>query len=195
MGEAQGKPAVHGFRPMSMQMRRALSSRSSRSPQPTSMTGVPARMPCRMIPERCSPTVPIAVRISVTRSVPEAARRASSPPACGDATKPRCRLASRPGTSRSIACAPGSRRPSGRRSDPADDVGCDGGASPKPPSRFTSPPLPTISNAPGRSSQPPPAASRTCPRCGRRVVSEIALKQAGRCACRVISRRQLRLRE
>ena len=92
---------------------------------------------------KCSPTVPIAVLTSARPFAPGAAHRASSLRGCGAGTRPRCRPAWRPGTSRSIASAPASRRSSEPGSAPTACVGCDGAASLRPPSKSISPPSPT----------------------------------------------------
>jgi hypothetical protein len=143
-------------RRMSGPMPPVLWSRRSRSPRPTSMMGVPVQMPYQMTPERCSPTVLIAARISATRCEPGVEFPVSWPPACGAATKPTRTLVSMPGTSRSIAFAPGSRRSSGPGNAATVCGECDGVASLKPPFRSTSPPSPTISSVPDRSSWQPP---------------------------------------
>lgn len=70
--------------------------------------------------------------------------------------KPTRGLVSMPGTRRSIAFAPGSRRSSGPGNAATVCGECDDVASPRPPPRSTSPPSPTISSAPDRSSWQPP---------------------------------------
>ncbi len=119
--------------------------------RPTSMMGVPVQVPCRMIPESCSPIVPIAVRIRVTRSVPGGGTPCVVPTSEWGTMKPRCRLASRPETSQSTELAPGSRISRRHGSNPTGCVGCGRIASPKL-SPVTSLPSLTISNATGRSS-------------------------------------------
>jgi hypothetical protein len=162
-------------RRMSEPMPPVLWSRRSRSPRPMSMMGAPVQMPYQTTPERCSPTVLIAARISATRCEPGVESPVSLPPACGAATKPKRTLVSMPGTSRSIAFAPGSRRYSGHGNAVTVCGGCDGGVSPKPPSRSTSPPSPTISSAPARSSwQPPDLANPKTARLAKPSMSGLA---------------------
>ena len=150
----KGKPAVHGFKAhVGADADSTLVEKVSVTPANVNDGRAgPDALPDD--PARCSPTVPIAVRISPRRFARGAARHASSPPACGRATRPRRPAACRPGTSRSTAFAPGSRRSSEHGSAATACDECDGAASPRPPPRSTSPPSPTTSSAPDRSSPP-----------------------------------------
>jgi len=143
-----GKRAVHGFKAVSEPMPIRHRSKRCRSRLPLSMMEGQAPTHCLTIPARCSPTVPIAVVISVLLCVQRAAYRGLSPPACGVVTNRKRCASSMNGINQSIACGVGSRRSSRHGSAATAYAECDGEVSPKLPPKSTSPPSHTISSAP-----------------------------------------------
>jgi len=102
---------------------------------------------------------------SATRSERRAAPSVSPRPPCGAAMKRRRWPGSKPGPMPFTALADGSRRSSALGSAAMASAACDGAGSPRPPSRSTSPPSPTISNERSTSSphrhDPPRSAAAT----------------------------------
>lgn len=144
----KGRAAVHGFKAhVGADANTALIEKVSVTPAnvndgragPDALPDDPGAM--------CLPTVPIGACTSAIRFGPRAARHASARPRCGAATSRKHSPGSMPGTRRSIAYAPGSKRPSARGSAARVCTGCDGEASPKPLPKYTSQPPPTTSSA------------------------------------------------
>ena len=73
----KGKAAVHGFKAHVGADATTALSRSFPSRRPMSTTDAPGRTHCPTIPERCSPTAPIAAPISAVRFGPRAEHHAS----------------------------------------------------------------------------------------------------------------------
>jgi IS5 family transposase len=145
----KGKPAVHGFKAhVGADADTALVEEVSI----TSANINDGRAGPEALPDNpgevFADRAPIAAITSAMRCGQRATYHGSSPPACGAATSRKRCANSTNGINRSIAYVVGSRRFSEPGSAATACDGCDGEASPKPPSKSTSPPSPTTSSAP-----------------------------------------------